>query len=163
MSLELLADVFAHYIVSGDEAKDRTVMRTADLPMAMQALNVYSKPQCDRLCQVLDEDGYIEFEQFVNAMTVELDAQNRSVAADGSVSATGGQSKNDIIMEAYYMFTNGEDRCITTADLKRVSSEINDNATATELSEMISLFSSAGSDSLDYKAFSSIMARSGML
>lgn len=170
MSLELMADVFAHYIVVGAEARDRTVMYSRDLGSAMIALDIRDGADLQRVAEISqaldDGDGFIEFETFVDAMTVELENQNSHTASSTKDSGTSGvsfgSSRHDIMMDAYYMFTDGQDRPINVADLEHISREINDNASKGDLNQMIELFSN-GRSSIDYRTFCEIMTRSGVV
>jgi centrin-3 len=154
--LDIISEVFAQYIYVGEDDEDMgdlTVMKTSDLRDAMVAVGLETtKARVSKLEKRLDRanTGFIEYEKFVEIMTDELQADAHE----------DGEEVGLKLKEAFYLFTDGQDRSITVDDLKRIATDIKDPATEDQLRDMLSI---AGKDQVDMKSFGQIMRSANAL
>lgn len=160
--LELITDVFGQFMTAedveepseneddeGDEIEERMYLDVDNLPDALLALDIDpTEEEFEQILRTLDpgSTGKIYFELFAKVMSLKLESQN-----------TGSQH-DEQVLEALYLFTNGEDRDITLQDLQRVAQEVKDDPTLEELREMM-----MGKQSISLKEFEDIMKQAKAL
>ncbi|KAA8906016.1 hypothetical protein TRICI_005199 [Trichomonascus ciferrii] len=160
--LELITDVFGQFMTmediekapeheedEGEQIEEDIYLHVDNLPDALLALDIDpTEEEFEEIVRTLDPDatGKIYFEPFAKVMSLKLESQN-----------TGSQH-NEQVVEAFRLFTDGEDRDITLQDLQRVAAEVKDNPALEELREMM-----MGKQSISLKEFEDIMKQAKAL
>lgn len=69
---------------------------------------------------------------------------------------------NEEVAKAYNLFTKGEDRAITLADLKRVAKDLREDVPDNVLKDMIREATGGGLGGVQFEDFEGVMRRAGV-
>ncbi|CZT18743.1 related to EF-hand superfamily Ca2+-modulated protein [Ramularia collo-cygni] len=146
-------DLFAEQD-SDRDSKD-PVIKTENVRRCLVALNAPAKDQAEwhELLETIDPDGVgvVSYEHFVAVAALKMHARDDDPDAI-----------NEEVAKAYNLFTKGEDRAITLADLKRIAKDLREDVPDNVLKDMIREATGGGLGGVGFDDFESVMRRAGV-
>jgi Ca2+-binding EF-hand superfamily protein len=136
------------------------VIPTNDVRRCLIALNAPPRDNAElaELIETVDPDnsGFIPYEHFVAIAALKLHSRDDENDDDG-----GG--RNEEVEKAYRLFTRGEERPITMADLRRVAKELREEVPENVLRDMIREATGGGLGPVEMEDFEGVMRRAGVI
>lgn len=140
-----------------DDARDSKdhIIKTENVRRCLVALNAPAKDQAEwhELLETIDPDGtgFVSYEHFVAIAALKMHARDDDPEAI-----------NEEVTKAYNLFTRGEDRAITLADLKRVAKDLREEVPDSVLKDMIREATGGGLGGVGFDEFEGVMRRAGV-
>lgn len=183
---EVLADAFALYLSDND--KDEDSISVTHLPDLLKTLGMYDyfygeaagRSQRMILREAMksldpNDSGRIDFMAYTNVMPLLAEGINNDLKKEEGSSPPASKrfKKNDSditndspsdssVLQDFLLFTNGEKRKINFDDLKRIATEIKDDATDEELLEMLQLHHKGEGAEITLKDFYNILQQANI-
>jgi Ca2+-binding EF-hand superfamily protein len=103
-----------------------------------------------------DNSGFIPYEHFIAIAALKIRSRD-----DEDADEEGGV--NEEIVKAYRLFTKGEDRAITMADLRRIAKELREEIPENTLKDMMREATGGGLGPVEMGDFEGVMRRAGVI
>jgi len=152
-----IQEAFALFAEKDDDDRDSKdhIIKTENVRRCLVALNAPAKDQAEwhELLETIDPDGVgvVSYEHFVAVAALKMHARDDDPEAI-----------NEEVAKAYNLFTKGEDRAITLADLKRVAKDLREDVSDSVLKDMIREATGGGLGGVGFEDFEGVMRRAGV-
>jgi Ca2+-binding EF-hand superfamily protein len=103
-----------------------------------------------------EDSGWIPYEHFVAIAALKIHARHDD--EDDNPDAV-----NEEVAKAYRLFTKGEDRAVTMADLRRVAKELREEIPENVLKDMVREATGGGLGPVEMDDFEGVMRRAGVI
>ncbi|KAF1819984.1 EF-hand [Dissoconium aciculare CBS 342.82] len=157
-----IQETFALFSRENDDFADTKegVIATNDVRRCLIALNAPPRDNAElqELIETVDpeDSGWIPYEHFVAIAALKIHARHDD--EDDNPDAV-----NEEVAKAYRLFTKGEDRAITMADLRRVAKELREEIPENVLKDMVREATGGGLGPVEMDDFEDVMRRAGVI
>lgn len=132
------------------------VIKSQDVRRCLIALNAPPKDNAElqELLETVDpeETGWVGYEHFVAIAALKLHAESGDP-----------EEMSEEVLKAYRLFTGGQEREITIADLRRVARDLREDVPEAVLKDMIREATAGGMGSVGVEDFEGVMRRAGIM
>lgn len=146
-------DLFAAQ--NGDSSSKEGMIGAKDVRRCLIALNIPPTDQAEmqEILETVDPDsaGWVSYEHFVAIAALKLHAKHEDPDA-----------MNEEVVNAYNLFTKGQDREINLNDLRRIVRELREDVPDNVLKDMIREATGGELGSVNMEDFESVMRRAGV-
>jgi Ca2+-binding EF-hand superfamily protein len=143
-----------------DHDSKEGVIPTTDVRRCLIALNAPPRDAAElaELIETVDPDnsGVIPYEHFVAIAALKIRSRDDEYADE-----EGGV--NEEVVKVYTLFTRGEDRAITMADLRRIAKELREEVPENVLKDMMREATGGGLGPVEMDDFEGVMRRAGVI
>ena len=149
-----IREAFNLFSVDSDDASGQ-VIATADIRRCLIALNAppASGDELREISEALDSDesGYVSFEHFIAIAALKIQSKTEDE-----------EDVREEVVNAYRLFTKGQERAIQLADLRRVAKELREDVPEDVLKDMIREATGGGLSGVGMDEFEGVMRRAGV-
>ncbi|CAK1361389.1 hypothetical protein CB0940_03228 [Cercospora beticola] len=150
-----IQEAFALFCSTSDS--ETPTIRTIDIRRCLIALNAppASNEDLQELIDIADADGEgaIDYEHFLPVAALQMNrAKNER----------DEEEQNEEVEKAYALFTRGEEREITIADLRRVAKELREDVPESVLRDMVREAKGGPLGAVGKEEFENVMRRAGV-
>ena len=150
-----IQEAFKLFSVEDPDSKE-AILRTTDVRRCLIALNAPPKDRAElgELIEIIDPDdsGWVSYDYFVAIAALKLHERGADPEA-----------AHEEAVEAYRLFTRGEERDIDLGDLRRIARELKEEIPETVLKDMMREATGGGLAGVGLEEFQDVMRRAGVL
>ena len=151
-----IQEAFALFAIqNSDQDSKETVIATNDVRRALIALNAppTDNAELQEILETVDPEtsGWVSYEHFIAVAALKLKSKHEDP-----------EGMNVEVLEAYNLFTKGQEREINLSDLRKVAKELREDVPENVLRDMIREATGGGLGGVGKEEFEGVMRRAGV-